>query len=146
MHLDVWNEAGMLDIGHELVFQQLGSPNGIRDSGCRLASREIGGQAVEIDHGAEPGIRTSVLPHPQVEIPAQMAVLEEAPSESAASFSPCRNPMCVGEDQILSQFRGQDDANKSLFRLSFNDKMKPYQIEGLPPITFFSHSSDRVYA
>ncbi len=40
----------------------------------------------------------------------------------------------------------QDISDKSLFGLAFYDDVDPRQWDGLPPKTFFSHSSETVYS
>ena len=61
-------------------------------------------------------------------------------------FSSCFHPSRIDKDSYTSKLETKHVVNKALFRLTFNKRVKSDQLAGLPPMTFFSQSSESVYS
>src|SRR5205807_2068650 len=74
-----------------------------------------------------------------------MVILDKAPSKFVRSFSARGDPMRIHKHALYTQLRSQYLSYEGLFCLSFNNSVQANQCDGLPPSTFFSHSSESVY-
>ena len=112
--------------------------------GNRASPREIGRQAIEINHRGEPGILILILLHPQSEVQGEMFVVRQTAAKQPTVATPGGNAMNVRENLVRAEFRSENLIDKAFFGLAFGKNVKADQCEGLPPTTFFSHNSDSV--
>ncbi len=75
-----------------------------------------------------------------------MIVVDESSAVGRHAASPSRDSVDVCDHIGLPQFGSKDVSDEDLFGLSLDNDVKANQVEGLPPMTFFSHSSDKVYS
>jgi len=73
-----------------------------------------------------------------------MLVPQKSTAEQAAVPASCRDAMDIGENAVRAEFWGQDLVYEAFLGLTLSENVKADQCDGLPPSTFFSHSSDSV--
>ena len=140
------DESGVGEVSAHIVFEtcHLLYRTGMSFTVC--VPPEIIGQSVEVHHSCEPTVCTSILLHPQRQIGLQLRVGRNTAPKDSRLPPACRDAMSVNEDAPHPEFRSKDGIYECLFGLTFYDGVQPDHREGLPPRTFFSHNSERVYS
>ena len=73
-----------------------------------------------------------------------MLIVSEASAKRPAVTAPRSDSVDVRKNLVLTEHRAENVINEAFLGLAFSENVKSDQREGLPPTTFFSHSSDSV--
>ena len=73
-----------------------------------------------------------------------MLVFHQAAAEQPAMVTSGFDSACVDKNVAATQLRRKNAVDEPFLRLAFDNDVEPDQREGLPPMTFFSQSSDNV--
>jgi hypothetical protein len=73
-----------------------------------------------------------------------MIIVDKSAPENGSTMPAGGNAMDIREDVALGEGMGENLVDETILGLAFDEKMQTDQRPGLPPTTFFSHSSDSV--